>query len=77
MKNLYPTILVILQLGSLLFLLMSGPKLASTTAGFLTEAAGVFLGLLAIYVMKLGNFNIRPIVKKKWNTYNIWPISAN
>jgi len=63
-EKIYPTILVAVQLGSLVFLLVSGPVLAYSAAGILLEMAGVFLGLLSIYVMGLGNFNIRPIVKE-------------
>lgn len=62
-ENIYPTILVFIQLCSLVFLLVSGPVIANGVAAFLLEITGVFLGLLAIYVMGLGNFNIRPIVK--------------
>ena len=63
-EKIYPTLLVVIQLGSLVFLLVSGPIIADSIAGFLLEMMGVFLGLLAIYVMGLGNFNIRPIVKE-------------
>ena len=62
-EKIYPTILVILQLGSLIFILVTGPIIADTISGFLIEAVGVFLGLLAIYIIRPGNFNIRPIVK--------------
>ena len=63
-EKIYPTFLVAVQLGSILFLLVSGSVFAFTVAGIFLEMAGVFLGLLAIYVMGLGNFNIRPIVKE-------------
>lgn len=63
-EKIYPTILVILQLGSLIFLLITGPVIADTTSGILIEMAGIFLGLLAIYIMRPGNFNIRPIIKE-------------
>jgi len=62
-ESIYPTILVFLQLLSLIFILVSGPIFADSTSGFLIEMSGIFLGLLSIYVIKLGNFNIRPIVK--------------
>jgi len=62
-EKIYPSILVFIQLSSLVFILVSGPVFADTTNGFLVEMAGVFLGLLSIYVMRPGNFNIRPIVK--------------
>ena len=63
-EKIYPTLLVAVQLGSLVFLIVSGPVFAFTVAGIFVEMAGVFLGLLSIYVMGLGNFNIRPIVKE-------------
>ncbi len=63
-EKIYPTLLVVIQLGSLVFLLVSGPVISDSIAGFLLEMTGVFFGLLAIYVMGLGNFNIRPIVKE-------------
>lgn len=62
-EKIYPIILVILQLGSLIFLLTSGPVLSESISGILIEMAGIFLGLLAIYTIKPGNFNIQPVVK--------------
>lgn len=62
-EKIYPTILVILQLGSLIFLLTTGPVFSDSVSGILVEMAGIFLGLLAIYTMRPGNFNIRPVVK--------------
>jgi protein-S-isoprenylcysteine O-methyltransferase Ste14 len=62
-EKIYPSILVFIQLSSLVYILVSGPVFADTTSGFLVEMAGVFLGLLSIYVMRPGNFNIRPVVK--------------
>lgn len=62
-EKIYPTILVVLQLGSLIFILVSGPIIVDTISGFLIEVVGVFLGLLSIYTIRPGNFNIRPIVK--------------
>ena len=62
-EKIYPSLLAFIQLGSLVYLLVSGPVIANSFAGILIEASGVFLGLLAIYIMRPGNFNIRPIVK--------------
>lgn len=62
-EQLYPNILVFFQLGSLIYILISGPIFANNIGGFLIEFAGIFLGLLSIYTMKPGNFNIRPVVK--------------
>ncbi len=62
-KHIYPTILTAIQLGSLVYILVTGPVIADSVSGFLMEAAGIFLGLLSIYIMKPGNFNIRPLIK--------------
>lgn len=53
-----------LQLSSLFWLLMTGPRIASDYGGLLVESAGLFLGLLAIFQMGIGNFNITPRIKK-------------
>ncbi len=63
-KNIYPSILTSLQLISLVYILISGPVIADSINGFLVEIAGIFLGVLAIIIMKPGNFNIRPLIKK-------------
>lgn len=62
-NNIYPTILTSIQLLSLFYILISGPVIAEDINGFLIEIAGIFLGILAIAIMKPGNFNIRPIIK--------------
>jgi protein-S-isoprenylcysteine O-methyltransferase Ste14 len=62
-KHIFPTILTTIQLSSLVYILVSGPVIADSISGFLIEAAGIFLGLLSIYIMKPGNFNIRPLIK--------------
>ncbi len=58
-----PYTLVTLQLGSLTYLLLSGPKFASDWTGLLLEAAGVILGLVAIYVAGIHNVNVTPTPK--------------
>ncbi|MDP2721978.1 MAG: isoprenylcysteine carboxylmethyltransferase family protein [Bacteroidales bacterium] len=63
MKKLFPYLLVFIQLSSLLFLLVSAPALALTPQGLLVEVAGIFLGLRAIYIMNIGNFNISPLIR--------------
>ncbi len=59
-KKVYPYVLVSFQLSSLVFLLLSGPRLAKSWDGLLVEAAGVFLGLWAIYVAGIHNVNVAP-----------------
>jgi protein-S-isoprenylcysteine O-methyltransferase Ste14 len=63
-EKIFPGILVFLQLSSLIFILISGSVFAETPEGIFMEMTGIFLGLLAIYTMKPGNFNIRPIIKQ-------------
>lgn len=63
-KNIYPTILTSIQLLSLIYIFISGPVIAENINGFLVEMAGIFLGVLAIVIMKPGNFNIRPLIKE-------------
>lgn len=62
--NIYPYILVTIQLSCLFFIAVSGPLLSDNTGGMLMESAGVFLALLAIYTIKVQNINIAPIVKQ-------------
>jgi protein-S-isoprenylcysteine O-methyltransferase Ste14 len=59
-EKIYPYILVFSQLASLVYLLVSEPALARGYAGILVESAGIFLGILAIFTMGFGNFNISP-----------------
>lgn len=63
-SKLYPYFLVTVQLSCLLYIMISGPFLSNNTAGLLIECTGIFLALLAIYVIKIDNFNITPNVKE-------------
>jgi len=60
----YPYLLVTLQLGSLLYIAVSAPVISNNTMGFLLECAGIFLAILAIYVVRIKNVNITPTVKQ-------------
>ena len=60
----YPYLLVSFQLGSLFYYVVSGPVLADTIPGILVEFAGIFLAIHAIYIVKIRNVNIAPIVKQ-------------
>lgn len=62
-EKIYPYLLVFSQLSCLVYILSSAPALAGGYAGILVESAGIFLGILAIFNMGIGNFNISP--KKK------------
>ncbi len=59
----YPNLLVTIQLGSLLYLAVSGILLAGSVFGELVEAAGIILGVMAIYVAGIHNVNITPLPK--------------
>jgi len=63
-NNFYPYFLVTVQLGSLLYIAVSGPILSNNPAGLLVESAGIFLAILAIYVVKIRNVNVTPTVKQ-------------
>lgn len=63
MKRFFPYLLVTIQMSCLLFLLGSAPMLAISPEGLLVEASGVFLGVLAIFTMNIGNFRITPLIK--------------
>lgn len=62
--KIYPYLLATVQLSSLVFILVSAPSIAQDYGGMLVECAGLFLGLLAIFQMGIGNFNITPRIKK-------------
>ncbi len=64
MKNrILPYFFVSVQFGCLLVLAATGPLVATTDWGIMLEFAGIFLGVLAIYQMKVGNFNVIPVPK--------------
>lgn len=63
-EKIYPYLLTTIQLSSLVYLLISAPAIARDYGGILIESAGIFLGLLAIFQMGIGNFNIIPQIKK-------------
>ena len=56
-------ILVSIQFGMMFAIAFTGPLLSNNLIFLTVELLGVFLGLWAIYAMRIGNFNIRPIVK--------------
>lgn len=62
-ENIYPYLLVVLQLGSLVFLLTSAPVIPESMSAMLLESAGFFLGILAIFQNGIGNFNIAPTLR--------------
>ncbi|HEY9115548.1 MAG TPA: isoprenylcysteine carboxylmethyltransferase family protein [Bacteroidales bacterium] len=63
-EKIYPYSLAAVQLSSLIYLLVSAPAIAADYGGMLVESAGLFLGLLAVFQMNIGNFNITPLIKK-------------
>ena len=62
-SNSYPYFLVVLQFLSLIIIALTAPIVSSTVSGLLIECAGIFLGIHAIYTMKITNMNITPMVK--------------
>lgn len=62
-EKIYPRLLVTIQLGSLLYLALSGILLAKSVLGLMVEAAGIILGVVAIYVAGVHNVNIAPLPK--------------
>ena len=64
--------LVILQFCCLLFLLIQG-EIVATGLLLLFQIFGVILSIWAIWVMKIGNFNIQPELKKNAVLVNSGP----
>lgn len=64
--------LVILQFCCLLFLLIQG-KIVANGFFLIFQIVGVFLSVWAIWVMKIGNFNIQPELKKNAILVNSGP----
>lgn len=62
-KQFWPVFYVTIQFSCLIFTFVSAPLLADSTHLILLEMAGIFLGVLAILQMGVGNFNIRPVPK--------------
>lgn len=62
--KLYPYFLVTIQLSCLFFIAISAPIFSDSPAGLLVESAGIFLAILAIYVVKIRNVNVTPTVKR-------------
>lgn len=59
----WPLFYVVIQFSCLIFTFVTAPMLADSTHLMLLEMAGLFLGVLAILQMGIGNFNIRPVPK--------------
>lgn len=64
MTKFYSNILVTIQFSAIALMAATGPWLANTWYLLLIELLGVALGVYAIIVMRIGNFNVRPIVKE-------------
>ena len=75
-EKIYPYLLVFIQLLCLAYLLTSAPFLADEYSGILIEAAGVFLGIVAIYTIGIGNFNITPTPKPDGHLVTSGPYSV-
>ncbi len=75
-EKIYPYLLVLIQLFSLAYILTSAPALANDYPGILIEAAGIFLGIVAIYAIGVGNFNITPTIKTDGHLVTSGPYSV-
>ena len=64
MTKMIANTLVTLQFGAIAAMALTGPWIAGDWFLMIPEAAGLLLGLYAIYIMRIGNFNIRPLVKE-------------
>lgn len=64
MSKVYSNVLVTIQFAAIGVMAATGPWIAGTWYLLVAEAAGIILGLYAIYIMRIGNFNVRPIVKE-------------
>lgn len=62
-NRIYPYLFVFVQMACLLYIASSAPIISNNTEGFLVECSGIFLGVLAIYVVRIKNINITPTVK--------------
>ena len=57
-------ILVIIQLGCIIFIFASGSPVAHQPLLLLLQIAGMAIGIWAIIAMGIGNMNISPLVKQ-------------
>ncbi|MCF8231819.1 MAG: isoprenylcysteine carboxylmethyltransferase family protein [Bacteroidales bacterium] len=64
MKKTISNSLVAIQFGAIGAMALTGPWIATAWYLVVVEAAGILLGLYAIYIMRPGNFNVRPLVKE-------------
>lgn len=65
MEKTYSNILVTVQFMAIALMAATGPWLADRWYLLAVELLGVALGIYAIKVMRIGNFNVRPIVKEQ------------
>jgi protein-S-isoprenylcysteine O-methyltransferase Ste14 len=63
MKKHIPALLVTIQLSFIFLILITAPIFNTFNLWLALEIAGIVLVFWAVYEIKLGNFNIRPIVK--------------
>ncbi len=62
-NRLLPTVFVLVQFLCLGLIAMTGPLIASNPMLLAAELLGILLGLWAVWVMRIGNFNVTPTVK--------------
>ena len=62
-NRLLPYVFVLVQFLCLGLIAITGPLIASNPALFAAEMLGILLGLWAVWVMRIGNFNVTPTVR--------------
>jgi len=62
-NRLLPYVFVLVQFICLGLIAMTGPLIASNPVLLAAELLGILLGLWAVWVMRIGNFNVTPTVK--------------
>ena len=75
-EKIYPSLLVFIQLLCLAYILTSAPAIADDYSGILIEAAGIFLAIVAIFTIGMGNINITPTPKTDGHLVTSGPYSV-
>ncbi len=62
-NQILPYVFVLVQFLCLGLIAITGPLIASNPALLAAEMLGILLGLWAVWVMRIGNFNVTPTVR--------------
>ncbi len=74
-KSYIPYILVVLQFACIIIIILSGPSLPQNKILLTLEMFGIALGLWAILVQRIGNFNITPTNREEARFIKTGPYS--